>query len=33
MKILVYAEKESKIYGVSKVIDLKPLCYHHKISA
>lgn len=29
---MVYGGKDNKLYGITKTIDIKPLCYHHKIA-
>lgn len=29
---MVYGVKDGKIYGVTRVLDMKPLLYHHKIA-
>lgn len=29
---MVYVSKDGKVYGVTRVLDIKPLLYHHKIA-
>ena len=33
MRVLVYGIKDGEMFGVNKVLDLKPMSLHHKVGA